>query len=169
MGSPQDRIVVVDANVIINLIHVKRLDLLRNLPGHKFVVPDHVMEEIRMEYQKEALRDALSAGYISLVSITDPEEIGFYDRNTRIMGKGESACLAIAQRRKWIIASDEKGRFRREAVKRLGEGKILTTPGILIMAIKAGILSVEEADGAKVILESRRFKMMFGSFGDLLG
>jgi len=84
------------------------------------------------------------------------------------MGKGESACLAIAQRRKWIIASDEKRRFRREAVKRLGEGKILTTPGILLMAIKVGILSVEEADKAKVILEGRRFKRTFKSFGDFL-
>ena len=160
---------VVDTSVIINFIHIKRLDLLGNLPGYRFVIPDHVLEEIERERQKEALRDALSAGYVSLVSITDPEEIGLYGRNTRIMGKGESACLAIAQKRRWFIASDEKRRFRREAVKRLGEGKILTTPGILLMAIKAGILSVEEADRAKAILEGCRFRMTFKSFSDLLG
>ena len=38
-------IVVADANVLINLMHVARLDLCARIPGHDFVVPDHVREE----------------------------------------------------------------------------------------------------------------------------
>jgi hypothetical protein len=41
------RIVVTDSNVLINLMHVSRLDLCGRIPGHEFVVPDHVREEDR--------------------------------------------------------------------------------------------------------------------------
>jgi len=40
------RIVVTDSNVLINLMHVSRLDFCGRLPGHEFVVPDRVREEI---------------------------------------------------------------------------------------------------------------------------
>jgi hypothetical protein len=36
---------------------------------------------------------------------------------------------------------------------------MLNTPGILILAIKAGLLTIEEADNAKTILEHHRFTM----------
>ncbi len=52
-------IVVTDANVLIDLMHVARLDLCSRLPGHEFVVPDHVREEIIDANQRMALDDAV--------------------------------------------------------------------------------------------------------------
>ncbi len=65
------------------------------------------------------------------------------------------------------MASDEGGAFLREATARLGAGRIINTPGLFLMAIRAGIISVEQADEAKTVLEQRRFRMKFCSFRDL--
>ena len=37
-----------------------------------------------------------------------------------------------------------------------------------MLAIQAGLLTVEEADADKATLERRRFKMPFGSFADVV-
>ena len=84
------------------------------------------------------------------------------------MGRGEAACLALAVTENWIVASDEKRRFRREALARLGEGRILTTPGLMVLAIRAGIITIEEADQAKAVLETKRFTMGFASFNEFI-
>ena len=47
-GSTRSRLVVTDANVLINLAHVKRLGLLGSLPGYEFVVPPEVKEELEL-------------------------------------------------------------------------------------------------------------------------
>lgn len=47
-------------------------------------------------------------------------------------------------------------------------GRILTTPGILLRAIRSNILGVAEADELKVVLERNRFRMTFDSFADHL-
>jgi hypothetical protein len=57
---------------------------------------------------------------------------------------------------------------RREAAVRLGVGKILTTPGLLLVAIRDGLLTVDEADAMKAALEARRFTMLFRSFCELM-
>lgn len=162
------RIVVTDANVLINLIHVDRLDLLAKLPGYEFVVPDHVIEEITAPDQRLRLDDALTNAWLRRESIVDVPEITLFADLHRILGAGEAACLAIATSRGWYVASDEKGAFRREALARLGQGRLLTTPGLLLMAIRGGVLSVEDADSIKLTLEQNRFRLPFRSFAELL-
>jgi hypothetical protein len=76
--------------------------------------------------------------------------------------------LALAQQRGWRVASDEGGAFRREAEQRLGPGRLVNTPGLLLSAIRAGVLTVEEADQAKAVLEQHRFRVRFKSFRSLL-
>jgi hypothetical protein len=64
--------------------------------------------------------------------------------------------------------------FRREtrlpsrSAIRLGSGRILNTPGLYLLCIRSGLITVEEADAAKATLEQRRFRMVFASFRDLL-
>ena len=83
------------------------------------------------------------------------------------MGSGEAACLAMAETRGWLIAPDEKRRFRREVIARLGEGRLVTTAGLFVIAIRAGAISVEEADHVKEVLERHRFRIAFRSFREL--
>jgi len=85
-----------------------------------------------------------------------------------LMGAGEAASLALAFHKGRAIASDEKRAFRREALARLGRSRILTTPGLYLVAIRSGLLSVEEADSDKARLEACKFHMGFSSFWELV-
>ena len=40
------RLVVLDTSVLLNFLRVGRLDLLVELPGHEFLVTDHVRGEV---------------------------------------------------------------------------------------------------------------------------
>lgn len=44
--TPPTRVVVADANVLINLLHVGRLEKCSRVPDLELVVPNHVWEEI---------------------------------------------------------------------------------------------------------------------------
>jgi predicted nucleic acid-binding protein len=162
------RVVVTDANVLINLMHVSRLDLLARIPNHEFVVPEHVREEIMIPDYRAALDAAVTQGWLKIESIDDVEAITLFTELIGCVGRGEAACIAIAARAGWLIASDEKRRFLREANARVGAGRVITTVDVFVLAIKAGLLSLEDADVDKVKLEGRRFKVSFASFRDVV-
>jgi hypothetical protein len=162
------RVVLTDTSILINFLHLDRLDLLGDLPGYEFLVPDHVVEEIRDPGQRERLEIGIRSGFFSVLSITDLEEIDSYARFHHFLGQGESACLAVALRRGYFVASDERGVFRRTATAAIGEERILTTPDLLVIAIRTGLTTVEEADGWKAVLEANRFNMRFSSFREIL-
>jgi predicted nucleic acid-binding protein len=158
----------VDANVLINLMHVGRLDLLGRLPGYAFAVTPDVIAEIVRPDQKRQIEAALEAGTLRREELSDPTAVALFAELRPQMGAGEAATLALACQKGWAIASDEKKAFRREALARLGPGRILTTPGIYVAAIEAGLLTIEEADCDKAKLEAHRFTMAFPSFRELL-
>jgi len=168
MTDEQRRVVVADACVLINLIHVCRLDLCGRFQALEFVIPDHVRDEITRREQRDALDNAVAAGVLRLVSITDPEDIELFSEFTAHLGQGEAACLVLAARHGWSVASDEKGRFRNEALVRIGEERLLGTIEIYTTALRAGLLTIEQADADKAILDERRFNMPFETFREIL-
>jgi predicted nucleic acid-binding protein len=161
-------IVVTDANILINLLHVQMLWLLGRLTGYRFVIPEEVQLEIKEETQAAGLSHALAQNVLSLERMEGIAQLSIYTELRGRFGVGESACLSMAQARNWLIATDERRAFRQEVLRRLGAGRLLNTPGIILLAIKAGSLSVEDADEAKRQLENKRFRMKFGSFRELL-
>ena len=86
------------------------------------------------------------------------------------MGDGEAACLAIATCRRWIMACDEEKNklISREIQYELGKGYLLNTPGILLKAIREGILTVSQADAIKCSLAQNQYVMSFASFQNLI-
>lgn len=132
------------------------------------MVPDAVLAEVTLTDQQTQVTAALSAGTISLCQTTTMPELTLYAELRSVMGSGEAACLAIAVSNGWSVASDEKKRFRREVLTRLGPTQLLTTQEIYVLAIRAGVLTVSEADGDKAALAERRFVMKFGSFAEIL-
>ena len=162
------RPVVVDANIIINLIHADRLTLLGKIPGYDFIVPEDVMDEIVDPAQRAQLDRAVEDGRIRVTTITEPDDLNRYAEFRRALGRGEAACLVIATRNGWTIASDEKGRFQREAMAAVGAGHIMNTTGLFVLAIRAALISIDEADQAKAILEQHRFRLPFDSFRDVI-
>ncbi len=167
MTKQRARVVVTDANVLINLAHVHRLDLCARLAGLEFVIPDHVRDEITRREHRDALEESIEAGVFRVVSITEADDIAAFAALTTFLGRGEASCLVLASRNGWLVASDERGRFRREAGARIGQDRILGTVEIYVRALQAGLLSLEEADVDKAVLETRRFRMPFESFHDI--
>lgn len=159
--------VAVDASVLINFLLLNRVDILGALSGYRFVVPDAVHKEITRPNQQLLLSDAFDAKLFQKQEGADPNELQIFSALTEVMGVGEASCLAAAEYRGCLLASDERGLFLRIARERIGEHRILTTPEILLRAIRAGIITVEEADEAKACLEKHRFRMKFDSFADL--
>lgn len=162
------RVIVTDSNVLINLMHVHRIDLLGRIPAHEFVVPDHVREEITEPNNRALLDDAIGRGALKLELLGDLDAVAVFAELIRHIGRGEAACIALAAKHGWSIASDEKRRFRREAVTRLGEARIIGTRDVFVLAIRAGLLTHDEADADKSVLEQHRFKMSFTSFRELV-
>lgn len=121
--------------------------------------------------QRALLEKALQQGDLEEVQLTDPSEIQIYANYRKRFGDGESACVAVAVSRWWVIAVDEVKKKRvllREIRDKLGEDHILNTPGLLLQGIQRQIITVQEADRIKGELEKVRFRMKFRSFQDLI-
>lgn len=157
-----------DTNVLLNFALVERLDLLDALSDLDFRAPAEVMAEIIKQPERSRVEASIRSGHVGETSLTDVAELVLFSELRQIMGMGEAACLALAVSQRAWIASDEKRVFRREAEARLGPGRILNTPGLLLLGIRRGLLTVEEADGLKVVLEAKKFRMKFESFRDLV-
>ena len=164
----ETQFILADANVLINFLHIGQLDLLGNLRGYRFIIPEHVEMEITRKAQAAVLKRAIKKGISELTVITDIQEMADYTEFHKTLGQGESACLAIAVNRGLSIASDEKGAYRRFVLSRIGPERLLTTPDLILAAVQSNLISVVQADKWKVILETHRFKMKFLSFKDLL-
>ena len=68
------RVVATDTNILINLIHVGRLDLLAKLHPYSFVVPEEVVQEVKDSRQAEAPRTAISSSILEVIQLADPAE-----------------------------------------------------------------------------------------------
>jgi len=158
----------IDANVLINFMHIERLDILGMLPDWKFVAPQEVINEITDEAQVLALQNAFNAGHIQQTALSSIDELEKYAAFNRTLGKGESACLTLALHRGWTIASDEKGVLARRVSEHVGTERLITTPDIMIHAIRAELATVEEADGWRDVLAKCRFTMKINTFTELL-
>jgi hypothetical protein len=95
-GSSIVRVVVTDTNILINLIHIGRLDLLGKLPPYSFVVPEEVVKEVREPHQAQALQTAMSSGLLLEVQLAHPAELKVYADLIQILGSGEAACLSLS-------------------------------------------------------------------------
>jgi len=168
--TPDGRILVVaDTSFLVNFLVLDRMDILRQLRAYAFRVPNHVIAEVEYEDQKARLHTALAEGTVSEIEITDLSEIALYAELRAFLGDGEAACLAVAATRRWVMAIDEKGRLRREMFERLGEEYLLNTPGAIVAALRAGILTVPEAEEIRRELARHRFVMTdVPPFEDLL-
>lgn len=168
VAPPKPLDVCVDACVLINLAIVGRVDLLGQIHDMAFHVPQEVLDEITIGEQRNQVENVARSGGLMIAKIDAVEELRTFAEYSGQFGKGESACLTIASCRKWVVATDEtkdKRLTREIAAKGI---EVINTPGLLLKAIRRGVLTVEAADGMKAELEKHRFKMSFDSFRGLV-
>ena len=164
--------VVVDTSVLINFLKIDRMDLLGRYPG-RFLATDHVASEIEDDEQRVRYEEAVAAGYIETCIVTDPDEVALYMRlgpGLRL-GSGECSAIAVAIKRHHSIAIDDNKAVRRalrEAGLAATKLEVKRTPDVVVVLIRAGILTIAEADSIKDLWAQRfRFRIKASSFRDL--
>ena len=150
-----------DACFLINFLAVDRMDVLASLASFRFHCPREVAGEVVRPLQAERLARAIADGIVVDEEIFDLTEISIIaDLLREQLGRGESACLALAQSRGWLLASDERGRFRRQATERIGVDRLMTTRDALARAVVLGTISGSEARAiAEDLRDNHRFAM----------
>lgn len=146
-GGQRQQCVALDTSVLLNFLKVDRLDLLVDLPGHAFLVTDHVRREVTEPIHASALGAALAESKLHEVRVDDPEELATFGllARTNVLGVGECAALALATGRGFVAAIDDKV-ARKKATTLLGFGRYLGTADLMVIAIRGGLIGVEAAD-----------------------
>lgn len=125
-------IVISDTTTITNLIHIDKLNLLKDLYT-EIIVPKEVYEELaKLPHQKEIVS---SQDWIIHSEISD---IDLYEKLVKDLDKGESEAitLAIEKQADLLIIDERKGR---KIAKSYGL-KIIGLLGILIVSKQKGLI-----------------------------
>jgi predicted nucleic acid-binding protein len=161
-------VVITDANVLINFVHIGQVALLGKLAAYRFQLPAEVLHELIDDDQRAQIEAAIAARELDLIVIETLDTLALFAELRDLIGRGEAACLAVAATAGYHLASDEKKRFRRKAIEMIGEARIVRTEDLLVAAIRGGICTVAQADEYKLILAGKRYAMPFSSFEERL-
>ena len=166
--------IVIEASTLINFLRVNRVDLLAGLTAFRFILTENVQAEILpadYSFEHANLVAGIYAGYLHVVSLTDPAEVAVYVamQALRVLGDGECSSIAAAHVRGLPLAMDD-GTARRKTVAHYPTVKLLDTVDLMVEALRLGLLTVAEADAIKMDWhDNHQFKKpSLKSFGDLL-
>jgi predicted nucleic acid-binding protein len=166
-------LLIADTSVLINFLNVDRMYLIgRHDP--RCAITEHVLEEVDDPGQQEILQAVLRDGHLEVLSVTDDAEIELFadlQRDGRL-GAGECSAIAVALRRSFPLGIDDRPAIRRAHARAAAENVELNVYGtrdIVVRLIRAGHLSVEQADILLIQWRSQyRFELGIGSFADVI-
>ena len=159
--------IVLDTSILLNFVKIGRVELLGQL-GTSVVLLDQVFDEVRRPKQRKVVKDAVAADTLDLQSVRDPVEVALFTelRAGGRLGAGECAVLAVAITRNWVAGLQDR-RARTEGQRRREDLALCQTEDLMLTLIKAGYLTMEEADGFLVEWAAKhRFRSNLVSFRD---
>jgi predicted nucleic acid-binding protein len=168
-------LLIADTSVLVNFLRVDRMTLIgKHEP--RCIITQHVVDEVTELYpeQQARLQAAIADGHLAIVQVSADAEIDIFGRlqQTGRLGVGESSAIAVAFHRGYPMAIDDRPAIRLAEAAAVEEGIALTvlkTPDIIVRLIRAGHLSVEQADVLLVSWRTQhRFHLKIGSFAGLL-
>lgn len=118
--STPSRVIIVDANILINYLHADRLGLLTSLPGYDWVFPEDVVSEITDAAQRQQLDTAIANQQLRVETISEPSDLVQYAELRRTLGRGESACVVLAARFDWARGIGREGKVPARGDSTLG-------------------------------------------------
>jgi len=144
-----DKIILIDADVISHFITGGRILLLPKIFPFPIKVLDKVYDEIsRMPGKKIAVDNLINFNLLELIAFpeNDPQIKKEYLHIKKLMfkGDGESACLAVIRYSKDILASSNLKDIANYC--KIHQITYLTTMDFLCQAVKNGQLSESECD-----------------------
>lgn len=165
-----------DADCLILLTFVRRLDILYSLYAGRIYVPDVVYTiypyEIQKPWQRNQIDDGIQNGHITIAEIAagSPEHSLYLKLKTNCNGKrigsGEAAVLALAKSRDGVIASNNLRDIGQYAID--NNIQYTTTSRILVEATNKGLILLEEGNEIWDTLAKNQFRLPkgFSTFAD---
>lgn len=140
--------VVFDACVLSNFALGGAMGVLEKLYGGRAFVPEFVVVEVLRGVQSgnaalAAVPEATKGGWLKEAGPMSREEKELFETLSRSLGLGEAAGLALAAKRGWLFASDD--RLARTEAARLGI-RLTGTVGLLAKAVRSGVCDLGAAD-----------------------
>jgi predicted nucleic acid-binding protein len=164
---------IIDASVLLNFLKIDRIDLLAKHPAYRFIVVDLVKNEVTKRGQAVRLEAAFASGELFLdvpPELIDTAELAVFAAMSALkIGNGDKAVIAAAKIRGLVLAMDDERAWKRASAFCVGIPREETVT-IIVSLIKAGVLSVAEADDIKADWEANHSftKKTFASFGQLI-
>jgi predicted nucleic acid-binding protein len=168
-------LLIADTSVLINFLKVDRMHLIgRHVP--RCVITEHVVAEVADLYlqEKDRLNAALADGHLEVTTVSEEAEVEMFGRIQQAgrLGVGESSAIAVALKRGYSLAIDDRRAIRDARALAATEGAALTVLGtrdIVVRLIRAGHLSVEQADILLVSWRTQhRFDLPIRSFSEII-
>lgn len=140
--------IVFDTCVISNFAVAGALGILEGLYRNKAYIIDIVSIEILRGIQSglaqlETIPKAVQAGWLKETGLRSGKERGLFETLSVSLGLGEASSIAVAKRRGFHFASDD--RVARAAAARLGV-PLTGTVGILAKAVRGSVCDLRTAD-----------------------
>lgn len=162
--------IVLDTSVLLNFVRIDRMDLLLPL-AVPLLTPDDVRAEVTRPDQRTVLEAAITSGLLHVESISNPAEVALFAELARVgrFGPGERAVMAVSLTRGMVAGLQER-LAAAELRRRDKASRIVTTEDIVLTAIKAGAISVRDADGLLVEWRTHhRFASRIKTFSGFAG
>jgi predicted nucleic acid-binding protein len=162
--------VVFDTCAISNFALAGAFGILESIYRNKARITNFVAAEILRGIQSghsrlEAIPGAVRAGWLREVGLRSREDKFLFESLSRSLGLGEASSIAVAKRRGFVFASDDRV-ARAEAV-RLGM-PVTGTLGILVKAIREDVCDLRTADVYLVKMIEAGFFSPVRSLGEFL-
>jgi predicted nucleic acid-binding protein len=140
--------IVFDTCVISNFALAGALDIMEGLYRDRAHITDFVAAEILRGIQSGyarlgAIPKAVRSGWLKETGLGSGKEKGLFETLSVSLGLGEASSIAVAKRRGFRFASDD--RVARTEAARLGV-PLTGTLGILVKAVRGGVCDLRSAD-----------------------
>lgn len=140
--------IIFDCCVISNFAFSDSLDVIKVMYGDAALITNFVSVEIMRGIQRghanlKLIQEAIKSGWLKEKELKASEEKALFESLSVSLGLGEASCIAVAKKRGFLFACDDRA-ARREA-SLLGI-KLTGTLGILKRAIKMRIINIKKAD-----------------------
>ncbi len=135
-------LVIADNTVVSNFAVIRREDVLCRMFGNTFCVTREVLTELKRGEERGIVPNR-DWTWVRVLDTESPHENALFQLFSASLGKGESSCLSIAASRNLKILTDDLD--ARKLAYRSGI-PVSGTIGILVQAVRTGILSLKEAN-----------------------
>jgi len=148
-------VVVSDATVLIALARTGYLWLLKDIWG-SIVIPEAVHQEVMKGFSgKDEITEAVNSGWVKIQKVQNQRMVRLLQSNLR--GRGECECIILAGEigAKAVLIDDKKAR----KIAQQGGIEVIGTLGLLVLAVKEGILPKREAVEVIRLLVENEFRL----------